>query len=110
MVSTNKVKGGHGIYKYNIELGRWSKLPGGAKRIAVTIDATPWIIDDKHRIYKWSDTWYRWVNMKMKGKEIAVGPEGSALIVDMTNSVQKYGIDEWHIVSTAGKAPAGNVR
>jgi hypothetical protein len=91
IVGTNAVPGGYGIYQWTG--GAWAPVSGGAVRIAVGPDGSPWIANSLHQVYRRVGT--AWIPYPGSATDIGVGANGSVWVVG-TNAVPGgYGIYEW---------------
>jgi len=91
VIGTNPVQGGFGIYRW--DGGNWIGVDGGAVRIAVGPDGTPWVVNDAGQIYHRSGS--SWQLLPGAAKDVAVGADGTVWVVG-TNAVPGgYGIYKW---------------
>jgi hypothetical protein len=90
-VGTNPVPGGFGIYRWTG--GGWARVPGGAVKIAVAPDGTPFIINSAHRTYEWSGS--TWVPGPGTLTDIALGADGSLWAIGTNPVPGGFGIYQW---------------
>jgi hypothetical protein len=96
-IGTNAVPGGFGIYQWAwSELHQdyeWTRVTGGALRVAVASDGQPWIVNAAGRIYeRWGN---RWILLPGLARDIGAGGDGSIWVIG-TNAVPGgYGLWRW---------------
>jgi hypothetical protein len=90
VIGTDPVPGGYGIYYWNGS--DWNSAGGGAVRIAVSRDGTPWVVNDVGKIFVLSGG--NW--QPLPGAALDIGTDVNTTWVIGTNPVAGgYGIYYW---------------
>jgi microsomal dipeptidase-like Zn-dependent dipeptidase len=91
LIGTNPVPGGFGIHRWTGST--WDPVPGGADRIAVSPEGTPWVVNLAGEIFRWDGK--GWQPLPGGAKDIGVGTLDQAWIIG-TNAVSGgFGIYRW---------------
>jgi hypothetical protein len=91
VIGNNQAPGGFGIYRWNGSPtgNAWDRVPGGAVRIAVDRNGSPWVVNDQGNIYLWANGRFE----PVPGKANDIGCGGDEVYVVGYNSVPGgYGI------------------
>ena len=91
VVGTNAVFGGRGIYRW--AGGGWVPASGGAVRIAVASDGSPWVTNSSNQIFHMVGS--GWVKYPGLAQDVAVGANGAVWVVGTTPVPGGYGIYRW---------------
>jgi hypothetical protein len=86
VIGCSPVSGGYEIFGWqhlqlSDEPGPWKKINGGATRIAVQPDGTPWIVNSIGKIYKRDLSSGAWQNIPGCAKDIGVGNNSTAWVI-----------------------------
>ncbi len=97
VIGTNPRPGGYWIYKWDGS-GNWIADPtGGAVRIAVQRDGTPWVVNSLNDIYQFNRTTNRWDRKPGKARSVHTGAVSGAVWVLGTEPVAGgYPIYQWN--------------
>jgi hypothetical protein len=105
IVGTNAVPGGHGIYEWTG--AAWAPVSGGASRIAVGPDGSPWVTNSLHQIFRREGS--AWIPYPGSALDVGVGANGSVWVIGTNPVPGGYGIYEWTGRAWAA-VPGGGVR
>jgi hypothetical protein len=92
VVGTNPQPGGYGIYHWNG--GGWDGIDGGAVRIAVAPDGSPWVVNDAGAICHRVGT--QWTYPPGAAHDIGVGADGGVWVIGTNPVPGGYGIYHWN--------------
>lgn len=99
--------GGYGLYKKSGT--SWTKVSGGALRIAVDPQGNPWVVNSNNTIFKFHGT--GWTTMPGAGKDIGIGAEGSVWITTPDGKISKWNGTAWEVKTGGAESiavgPAG---
>lgn len=91
VIGSNKVSGGYGIYRWT---GRtWTRVPGGAVRIAVDRDGNAWVVNSGGGIYRYDGR--RFVRLPGAAKDIGAGADGSVWVTTANGDIYKWDENNW---------------
>lgn len=90
-IGADQVAGGSSVHRWNN--GKWEKVSGAGKRIAVDPNGKPWLVNDKDAIYRWNGSAFE----KMPGaaKDIAIGSGGAVWVVGTQKTPGGYSPNRW---------------
>jgi hypothetical protein len=91
VVGTNPVFGGYGIYRW--AGSDWTRVDGGAVRIAVDRSGNPWVVNDAGNIYRRVNGAFQ--QLPGSAKDIGTGADGSVFVVGTNPVFGGYGIYRW---------------
>ena len=91
-VGGRPVPGGHGIYRWNGS--GWDGVDGGAVRIAVAPDGSPWVVNDAGGIFQRAGS--QWHQVPGGAHDIGVGADGSVWVVGTDPVPGGHGIYRWN--------------
>jgi hypothetical protein len=92
VIGTNPVPGGYGIYRWNGS--NWDGIDGGAVRISVGPNNTPWVVTDVGNIFVLNGS--DWQLLPGLATDIGVGADGSAWAIGIDPVPGGYGIYRWN--------------
>jgi hypothetical protein len=75
------------------QLAHWSDMGGGASRIAVATDDTPWVLTNESTIFRRNGN--DWQPVAGKAREIATGADGSVWVVGLAATPSGFNIHKW---------------
>ncbi len=78
VIGTDTQGGGKGIYKWTN--GNWSKVAGGAVRIAVNPSGRAWVINNADNVFEWTGSGWSFIGA-VTGKDIAVSSGGTVFVM-----------------------------
>jgi len=95
VIGTNAVPGGYGIYRWDEPHQNWANIAGGAVRVAVAADGTPWVVNDIGVIFRGDGTG-AWGVMPGRAREIAIGGADVVWCIGTNPVPGGYGIYRWN--------------
>jgi hypothetical protein len=91
IIGREAVEGGRDLYTLTDDA--WTKVPGGAQRLAVDPTGQPWIVTDTGAIYqRVADAWEPRPGI---ARDIDVGADGSVWVVGTNTAVGGFAVYEW---------------
>ncbi len=95
IIGTDQRPGGYGIYK-RTDL-TWTNINGGAVRIAVEKDGTPWVVNDAGTIFRYNTAQARWEMKSGKARSIHTGAaSGAVWMLGAEPMAGGYPIFQWN--------------
>lgn len=93
VIGCNAARGGGGYEIFYYSGGKWNKVEGGAVRIAVAPDGTPWVANDRGNLYKWNGR--NFDQVAGCAKDIGIGQDGVVWHIGCNAVPGGFGIYRW---------------
>ena len=95
VIGRNPTGGGNfQIFRWHSATSSWELVPGGAVRISVSPDGTPWVVSASGSVYRWNGS--AWDTLPGSASDIGVGSYGNAYIVtNQPGSGGNFEIQQW---------------
>lgn len=107
VIGTSRESGGYTIHGWDKDRNGWYKVVGGAVRIDVEPNGTPWVVNSSGNIYRWDGR--RWEQKPGAAKDIGIGGDGSIWVIGTGAVSGGYSIHKWN-GSAWDKVKGGAVR
>ncbi|MEW6494476.1 MAG: tectonin domain-containing protein [Cyanobacteriota bacterium] len=92
VIGCDSTPGGYGIHNWNG--ADWIKPDGGAVRISVQPDGTPWVVNNAGEIFRRVNN--SWERIPGCAKDIGIGANGSTWVIGCDSTPGGYGIHNWN--------------
>ena len=108
IIGANPVPGGFDIYKWNGS--GWTKVEGGALRVAVDPTGKAWVVNNSNTIFRYTGS--GWQTLPGAVKDVAIGAEGSVWCTAKDGRIHKWENNNWALKSGGAEnitvTPEGN--
>ncbi len=93
IIGTDVVPGGYGIYRWNGS--NWDKIPGGAVKVDVSPQGTPWVVNNVGNIFRGNGSGGFEV-LPGLATDIGIGADGTVYITGSQPVAGGYGVYRWN--------------
>ncbi len=98
IIGSDSIPGGYSIQRWTGNT--WEKVLGGATRISVAPNGTPWVINNTNNIFQWTGT--TWQTMPGAAMDIGIGADGTVWTIGMNGAPQRWSGSNWISISGGG--------
>jgi hypothetical protein len=100
LVGTGPVAGGYGIYKWNGS--GWTEFSGGAMRIAVERNGSPWVVNDAGDVYRYNTQSRSWEQKRAGARSVHAGAlSGAVWVIDAGPVADGFPIQQWNAANNS---------